>query len=79
MLGFALGGRTGFAQLVKIFQSNPETETRYSPAKCTGAKKNVVHGRADLDRVGRSRIERHNLSVRMENRFARLTNAFSKK
>ncbi len=78
--GFILGGRTDFAQLVKIYQSNAETETRYSPAKCTGCKKNVVHGRPEMERVGTSRIERHNLSLRMENRrFTRLTNAASKK
>lgn len=68
-VGFILGGRTAFAQLVKIYANNPESETRYSPAQCTGCKKNVIHGRPDLE-----------LSVRMENRrFTRLTNGFSKK
>src|SRR5436853_4289842 len=28
-----------FAQLVKLYANNPENETRYSPAECTGAKK----------------------------------------
>jgi hypothetical protein len=69
-----------FAQLVKIYRSNPMDETRYSPAECTGARKEVIWGNPDMDRVGTSRIERHNLSVRMETRrFTRLTNAFSKK
>lgn len=69
-----------FAQLVKIYRSNPMDETRYSPAECTGARKEVIWGNPDMDKVGTSRIERHNLSVRMETRrFTRLTNAFSKK
>ena len=42
---YSLGAqKVDFAQLVKIYATNPDKETRYSPAVCTGSKKVAVFG-----------------------------------
>ena len=64
-----------YAQLVKYYGNEPETQKRYSPAVCTGAEKIIRLGDPDMKHVSTSYVERHNLSVRMTvRRFTRLTN-----
>ncbi len=56
------GADIDYAMLVKLYGQEPESERRYSPAKCIAAEPHTIQGNPDPTKISTSYAERQNLT-----------------
>lgn len=78
-LSYHLGHRTSYGMIRKEFGYDAEGQRHYSPPALIKAERAAIFGDPDMSRIGTSRVERWNLSLRTGlKRMSRLTIAFSR-